>query len=80
MLLAASQALASLSPLATTGQGSLLPALGDIQKVSKVIAAEVARVAQREGVASVVSEETLQSRLDSEFWQATYRPYKLSSF
>ncbi|GAB2953162.1 NAD-dependent malic enzyme [Hafnia psychrotolerans] len=80
MLLAASQALASLSPLATTGQGSLLPALGDIQKVSKVIAAEVARVAQREGVASVVSEETLQSRLDSEFWLATYRPYKLSSF
>ncbi len=80
MLLAASQALASLSPLATTGEGSLLPALGDIQKVSKVIAVEVARTAQREGVAPVVSEETLQTRLDSEFWQATYLPYKRSSF
>ncbi|MGC6387739.1 NAD-dependent malic enzyme [Ewingella sp. S1.OA.A_B6] len=80
MLLAASQALANLSPLATTGQGSLLPALGDIQKVSKVIAAEVARVAQHEGVAPVVTEETLQNRLNTEFWQATYLPYKRSSF
>lgn len=80
MLLAASQALASLSPLATTGQGSLLPALGDIQKVSKVIAVEVARTAQREGVAPVVTEETLQNRLESEFWQANYLPYKRSSF
>jgi len=80
MLLAASQALAGLSPLATTGHGSLLPALADIQQVSKVIAAEVARAAQREGVAPVMSEETLQSRLHTEFWQATYLPYKRSSF
>jgi malate dehydrogenase (oxaloacetate-decarboxylating) len=48
--------------------------------VSKVIAAEVARAAQREGVAPVMSEETLQSRLHTEFWQATYLPYKRSSF
>lgn len=80
MLLAASQALASLSPLATTGEGSLLPALCDIQKVSKVIAGEVARAAQRDGVAPVVTGETLQNRLESEFWQATYLPYKRSSF
>lgn len=80
MLLAASQALASLSPLATTGKGSLLPAIADIQHVSKIIAAEVARVAQREGVAPEVSEDELQSRLTSEFWKPEYRSYKHSSF
>ncbi|MFU2318903.1 NAD-dependent malic enzyme [Rahnella sp. PCH160] len=80
MLLAASQALASLSPLATTGKGSLLPAIADIQHVSKVIAAEVARVAQHEGVAPEMSQETLQNRLDTEFWKPEYRSYKHSSF
>ncbi|MFO6296827.1 NAD-dependent malic enzyme [Rahnella selenatireducens] len=80
MLLAASQALASLSPLATTGKGSLLPAIADIQHVSKVIAAEVARVAQQEGVAPEMSQETLQNRLDTEFWKPEYRSYKRSSF
>ncbi len=80
MLLAASQALARLSPLATTGKGSLLPAIADIQHVSKIIAAEVARVAQREGVAPEVSEDELQSRLTSEFWKPEYRSYKHSSF
>lgn len=80
MLLAASQALAGLSPLATTGKGSLLPPLADIQQVSKVIAAEVARVAQLEGVAPKVSAETLNTRLAAEFWQANYLPYKHSSF
>ncbi|MBU9821122.1 NAD-dependent malic enzyme [Rahnella sp. Lac-M11] len=80
MLLAASQALASLSPLATTGKGSLLPAIADIQHVSKVIAAEVARVAQQEGVAPEISQETLQNRLDTEFWKPEYRSYKHSSF
>ncbi|MFC6211388.1 NAD-dependent malic enzyme [Rahnella sp. LAC-M12] len=80
MLLAASQALASLSPLATTGKGSLLPAIADIQHVSKVIAAEVARVAQQEGVAPEMSQETLQNRLDTEFWKPEYRSYKHSSF
>lgn len=80
MLLAASQALAGLSPLATTGKGSLLPPLADIQQVSKVIAAEVARIAQLEGVAPKVSAETLNTRLAAEFWQANYLPYKHSSF
>ncbi|HEY0209586.1 NAD-dependent malic enzyme [Acerihabitans sp.] len=80
MLLAASQALAGLSPLATTGQGSLLPAIADIQRVSKAIAAEVARAAQRDGVAPALSEEALQNRLDAEFWQVGYLSYKRSSF
>ncbi|QWA13137.1 NAD-dependent malic enzyme [Sodalis ligni] len=80
MLLAASQALAGLSPLSTTGQGPLLPAIADIQRVSKTIAAEVARAAQREGVAPAVSEEVLQNRLEAEFWQADYLLYKRSSF
>ncbi|NDL61755.1 NAD-dependent malic enzyme [Acerihabitans arboris] len=80
MLLAASQTLAALSPLAATGQGSLLPAIADIQYVSRAIAAGVAVAAQRDGVASPMSEDALRQALEAEFWQAGYRPYKHSSF
>ncbi len=80
MLLAASQTLAALSPLACTGQGALLPAIADIQQVSRAIAAGVAVAAQRDGVAPPLSDDALRQALAAEFWQAGYRPYKHSSF
>ncbi|QWA10484.1 NAD-dependent malic enzyme [Sodalis ligni] len=79
MLLAASQALAAHSPLASTGQGSLLPAIADIRQVSQAIAIEVAKVAQRDGVAPIISDEDLAQAIKNEFWQADYRPYKRSA-
>ena len=80
MLLAASQALAAHSPLATTGEGSLLPPIADIRRVSHAIALAVAKVAQRDGAAPGTTEDALEEAIRTEFWQADYRPYKRSSF
>ncbi|WP_411703815.1 NAD-dependent malic enzyme [Edaphovirga cremea] len=80
MLMAASRALADCSPLATDGQGSLLPAIDDIQGVSRVIAMEVGKAAQLQGVAVVTSEDALSKAIEHNFWQPQYRIYKRTSF
>lgn len=76
MLMASSKALAEASPLATSGQGALLPPLGDIAGLSKQIAFAVAKVAQQQGLALEVSDEQLQANIERNFWRAEYRPYK----
>ncbi len=80
MLMAASQALAAASPLAITGAGPLLPPVNDIQQISRAIAVKVAKTAQEEGVASVMSEEDLARSLEQNYWQGGYSHYKHSSF
>jgi malate dehydrogenase (oxaloacetate-decarboxylating) len=80
MLLAASRSLAALSPLATTGQGALLPPIAEIQQVSKQIAFDVAKEAQRAGVAAEIADDELLQRLDQAFWHPEYLPYKLTAF
>jgi malate dehydrogenase (oxaloacetate-decarboxylating) len=79
LALAASQALADTSLLATTGQGPLLPQVNDIQKISRAIAVKVAKAAQKEGVAPLLSDEALEQALDDNWWQSAYRQYKYSS-
>ncbi|MGS2721658.1 NAD-dependent malic enzyme [Paraglaciecola aestuariivivens] len=76
MLMAASAALANASPLATQGQGELLPALVDIAALSKKIAFDVAKVAMQQGLALEVTDEMLQAKIDANFWMPEYRPYK----
>jgi malate dehydrogenase (oxaloacetate-decarboxylating) len=79
MLMAASNALAECSPV-VTGQGdAVLPALKDIQAVSKKIAVAVAKQAQAEGVALETSEETLLQMIDRNFWFPRYRAYRRRS-
>ncbi|KKJ19116.1 hypothetical protein T637_24345 [Enterobacter hormaechei subsp. hoffmannii] len=75
MLLAASKALADLSPLAKTCNGSLLPYINEIQQVSKVIALAVAQAAQLDGVAPETTSESLHLKIESEFWQPEYHTY-----
>lgn len=76
MLMATSAALANASPLANgTGQ-ELLPPLTGIAQLSKKIAFDVGKVAQKQGVALEVSDEILSERIEGNFWQAEYRPYK----
>ena len=76
MLMATSAALAERSPLATTGQGSLLPALSEIAQLSKKIAFDVAKIAMQQNLALEVSDEILKDRIDQNFWMPEYRPYK----
>ena len=76
MLMATSAALANASPLANgTGQ-ELLPPLTGIAQLSKKIAFDVGKVAQKQGLALEVSDEILSERIEGNFWQAEYRPYK----
>ena len=76
MLLASSAALAEASPLAATGQGELLPALGEIAKLSRKIAFDVAKIAMQQNLALEVSDEILKERIEQNFWMPEYRPYK----
>lgn len=76
MLMATSAALAEASPLAATGKGELLPALGEIAQLSKKIAFDVAKIAMQQDLALEVSDEILKERIERNFWMPEYRPYK----
>lgn len=80
MLMAASRALAECSPLAKEGEGSLLPLLDNIQEVSRIIAKQVAKEAQIQGVATVTSDKALDEAIENNFWKPEYRIYKRTSF
>lgn len=75
MFMAASEALADFSPLATGEGTALLPDLGEIQKVSKGIAIKVAEVAQKEGVAPKMTLAELTEAIEENFWKPAYRNY-----
>jgi len=79
MLMAASQALADCSPLASKGEGPVLPDVKDIQNVSKVIALAVAKAAQEAGVAVATTEEILVKAIADNFWLPQYRNYRRAS-
>ncbi|WP_455818288.1 NAD-dependent malic enzyme [Pseudomonas cerasi] len=80
MLMAASYTMANHSPLAMTGQGQLLPAVEEIETLSRAIAFAVGRAAQQDNVAPVMSEEQLHAAIKNNFWQARYTPYRRASF
>lgn len=76
MLIAASSTLAEESPKVTGKSEHLLPAITSIAQLSKQIAFAVAKVAQEQGLALEISDDTLRQRIDSQFWQPAYRNYK----
>ncbi|MBV8044607.1 NAD-dependent malic enzyme [Pluralibacter sp.] len=76
MLMAASKTLAAHSPLATTEKGGLLPPVDAIEPLSRAIAFEVARTAQQDGVAPVMSKEELLLSIEKTYWKASYTAYK----
>lgn len=77
MLMAASEALADLSPMAHKENGSLLPDLKDIEKVSRAIAYKVGQAAQISGAAEKMSDEELIAAIDNNYWYPQYRKYSL---
>ncbi len=76
MLIAASTALAEASPRVTGESRHLLPPITEIAKLSKNIAFAVAKIAQQQGLALEISDETLLARIDKNFWDPEYRRYK----
>lgn len=80
MFMAASEALASCSPLVKGSGNDLLPSLSDIREVSRIIAVAVAKQAMVEEVAMTISDEKLNQRIDANFWMPEYRDYRRTSF
>lgn len=76
MLMATSEALADASPLANTGEGALLPPLTEIASLSKRIAFKVGKMAEKQGLALEMPDETLLANIERNFWEPQYRPYK----
>lgn len=76
MLMSASIALAKASPLATHGEGPLLPPLSTLPEVSRQIAFEVGCCAQQEGLAPPMSAKALNAAINAHFWEASYRPFR----
>jgi len=76
MLMIASEVLAAESPLMKTGQGSILPPLTDIASLSKKIAFGIAKLAQEQGLAEVISDEQLLENIEANYWMPEYRDYK----
>lgn len=79
MMMVAAEALAACSPMVLTGEGAILPAMSEIQEVSKKIAFAVAKQAQKEDVALEISDERLRELIDKNFWKPEYRDYRRSS-
>jgi len=80
MLMAASTALAELSPLGIAGEGALLPPLSEVRELSQSIAFAVAKQAQSDGVALKSSDEAIIERIDKQFWYPRYRRYRRAAF
>jgi len=75
MLMAASEALADLSPMAQHQNGGLLPDLKNIEKVSRAIAFKVGLAAQTSGAAEKISDTELLEQIEKNYWYPTYRTY-----
>jgi len=80
MLMAASKALAESAEKATRSNGAILPALKDIQQISKQIAFAVAKQAIEEKLALPVPDDALKAKIEATFWQPEYRQYRRTSF
>ena len=80
MLMAASNALASCSPMLKNPDHDLLPSIDAIQNISKIIALQVGLAAIREGVAPLMDEASLQKAIEAHVWKPEYRDYRRITF
>ena len=80
MMMVAAETLAACSPIVLTGEGAILPAMKDIQEVSKKIAFAVAKQAQKDKVALEMTDEQIQQSIEKNFWKPEYREYRRASF
>ncbi|MFP5230083.1 MAG: NAD-dependent malic enzyme [Acidobacteriota bacterium] len=75
MIMKAARTLAQLSPVEKDRNASLLPPLADSRKLSRVIAAAVAREAIREGL-SDLKDSDVDAAVDKNVWEPVYLPYE----
>lgn len=76
MIMAATKALANLSPSRFDKQAPLLPHVAESRKVAMVVSEAVAREAIAEGVAVIDTEENIARRIAEYVWSPLYVPYE----
>jgi malate dehydrogenase (oxaloacetate-decarboxylating) len=76
MIMAAAQALASLSPARRDKNARLLPPIADSRSVSLVVAEAVAKQAIADGIAAINDASTLTAQLRAYVWEPVYLPYE----
>jgi malate dehydrogenase (oxaloacetate-decarboxylating) len=74
--MAATKALAGLSPSREDKTAPLLPPIGESRKVAMVVSEAVARQAMAEGVAVIEVEAALRERIREYMWNPVYVPYE----
>lgn len=76
MIMAATRALAKLSPAIQNSDAPLLPPIADSRKVSLIVAEAVGAQAIADGLANVADQATLESDLRAYMWEPVYLPYE----
>lgn len=76
MIMAATKALASLSPARADKNAPLLPPIADARKTSATVAAGVFRQAIADGVAEPASDAEIAEKLSAYMWEPVYCPYE----
>ena len=76
MFMAAAECLAELSPARASKSGRLLPPVSELRAVSFALAKAVALQAIEDGVADLLGDQTLESRICANVWQPVYLPYR----
>ena len=76
MIMAATRALAGLSPCCTDKTAPLLPPIGESRKIALVVAEAVARQAVAENVAQVEDPSIIAAQLREYVWNPVYLPYE----
>jgi malate dehydrogenase (oxaloacetate-decarboxylating) len=74
MIMTAARALAQLSPVQRDRSASLLPPIGESRRISRVIAAAVARQAIAEGLSSLDA-SSVDAAIEASIWEPKYVPY-----
>ncbi len=75
MIMTAARTLAGLSPVEKDRNANLLPPLADSRRLSRIIAAAVARQAVAEGL-SDLKDSDINAAVDANIWEPKYVPYE----
>jgi malate dehydrogenase (oxaloacetate-decarboxylating) len=75
MFLAAARTIAEMSPAKHDPQANLLPPLVRSRELSFHVAMAVAKQAQADGLAAVVSDEALTAAVQAKMWEPVYADY-----
>ncbi len=76
MIMAATKALASLSPARADKNAPLLPPIADSRKTSRTVAEGVFRQAIADGFAEAIPEAAIAEKLRAYMWEPVYLPYE----